>query len=176
MEIRQERKTEYQTIEQVIIKAFENMEMSDQTEHILVRRLRDTEGYIPELALVAIKGGEIVGHILLTKIKINNGEHSVTSLALAPVSVLPREQNQGVGKKLVHKALQHAKQLGFQSVIVLGHPEYYAKFGFAPASHFDIKAPFKVPDEAFMALELEKGSLEKVSGIVDYPPAFSYVQ
>ncbi|SFJ25555.1 Predicted N-acetyltransferase YhbS [Halobacillus dabanensis] len=173
MVIRQEQETEYQMIERVIIKAFENLERSDQTEHKLVTKLRNTEGYIPELALVATEDGEIVGHILLTKIQINNGTHSVTSLALAPVSVLPREQNKGIGKKLVQKGLQHAKQLGFPSVIVLGHPDYYVKFGFAKASSFDIHAPFEVPDEAFMALELEKGALEKVSGIVDYPPAFS---
>jgi predicted N-acetyltransferase YhbS len=173
MEIRQERKTDYHRIEQVIIKAFENIEMSDQTEHKLVTKLRNTGGYIPELALVAVKDGEVVGYILLTKVQINKGKHAVTSLALAPVSVLPRQQNQGIGKKLVDDALQYAKRLGFQSVIVLGHPDYYVKFGFAPASRFDIQAPFEVPDDAFMALELEKGALENVSGVVHYPAAFS---
>ncbi len=96
----------------------------------------------------------------------------IKSLALAPVSVLPEYQNKGIGKDLIHKALEQAKELGHQSIVVLGHPEYYPKFGFEKASQWGIEASFEVPDEAFMAIELYKNSLENVSGIVEYSSVF----
>ncbi|WP_406944340.1 GNAT family N-acetyltransferase [Halobacillus sp. SY10] len=172
MQIRAEKKEDFSTIELVILKAFENAEMSDQTEHQLVGRLRDSDAYIPELSLVAEEKYEILGHIMLTKINIGE-EESVKSLALAPVSVLPSYQNQGIGKSLMEHSLKKARELGYESVIVLGHPGYYSKFGFQPASQYGITAPFEVPDEAFMALELKRGALEKVSGTVHYSPEFS---
>ncbi|RDY72032.1 N-acetyltransferase [Halobacillus trueperi] len=172
MQIRAEQKEDFPTIELVIFKAFENAEMSDQTEHQLVGRLRDSDAYIPELSLVAEEKYEILGHIMLTKINIGE-EESVKSLALAPVSVLPSYQNQGIGKSLMEHSLKKARELGYESIIVLGHPEYYSKFGFQPASQYGIIAPFEVPDEAFMALELKRGALEKVLGTVHYSPEFS---
>lgn len=171
MQIRAERKEDFPTIERVIVKAFENVEMSDQTEHQLVDRLRDSEAYIPELSLVAEEKGEILGHILLTKITIGE-EDSVLSLTLAPVSVLPSNQKQGIGKSLIEHSLEKARELGYESIIVLGHPDYYSKFGFQPASKYGIKAPFEVPDEAFMGLELRRGALKEVSGTVYYSPKF----
>ena len=104
-----------------------------------------------------------MGHILLSKIKISEAE----SLALAPVSVLPEYQNIGVGGLLITEALKDAKELGYNSVVVLGHPEYYPKFGFKKASLWGIKAPFDVPDEAFMAIELSGNALSEVSGLLN---------
>lgn len=90
-------------------------------------RIRNSNVFIPELSLVAMDNDDNkqVGHILLSKIKIKNEDQVVESLALAPVSVLPEYQNQGVGKLLISKALQKAKELRFNSVVVLGHPEYF---------------------------------------------------
>ncbi|MUK90608.1 GNAT family N-acetyltransferase [Ornithinibacillus sp. L9] len=173
IEVRQEHPKDYKTIEQVVKLAFEDVEQSDHTEHQLVARLRNSEAYIPELALVANNDTEeLIGHILLTKIKIKNDNQQVDSLALAPVSVSPEYQNKGVGIHLVTNALKKAKDLGYQSVIVLGHPKYYPKFGFKRASMWGIKAPFLVADEVFMALELHENSLENVSGVVEYSSAF----
>lgn len=115
---------------------------------------------------------EIVGHILLSKIKINNDNQFAESLALAPVSVLPEYQNKGIGRLLILEALKKAKELEYNSVVVLGHPEYYPKFGFEKASSWGIKAPFEVPEEAFMALELQENALYNISGVVEYPSAF----
>lgn len=127
----------------------------------------------PELSLIA-KGqdNEIVGHILLSKIKIINKDKTVDSLALAPVSVLPEHQKKGIGSQLIHAALKKAKEVGYQSVIVLGHKDYYPKFGFKQARLWNIQAPFDVSDEVFMALELTKNFLENVQGIVHYSNAF----
>lgn len=81
-------------------------------------------------------------------------------------------QNKGIGKYLIEKSLEKEKELGFQSVIVLGHPKYYQKFGFRESSLWQIKAPFEVPEEALMAIELQKGSLDNISGLVECPNVF----
>lgn len=99
-------------------------------------------------------------------------EKEYESLALAPVSVLPEYQNRGIGNKLILESLRLAKDIGFKSVIVLGHDKYYPRFGFKPASIWGIKAPFDVPDEVFMALELENRSLDEITGTVAYSKAF----
>lgn len=169
--IRQERPSDYQLTEKVIESAFSTVEISDKTEHEMVSRLRRSDAFVPELSLVA-EGNEIVGHILLTKVNIVNENEKVESLALAPVSVLSEFQSKGIGKRLIEEALRKAKELGFESVIVLGHPTYYPKFGFKKASIWGIKPPFEVPDEVFMALELKESALDGVSGVVEYPREF----
>ncbi|WP_455367207.1 GNAT family N-acetyltransferase, partial [[Eubacterium] cellulosolvens] len=114
----------------------------------------------------------IVGHILFSKIKIR-GEKDHETLALAPMAVLPKFQKQGIGGKLIREGLNKARELGFDSVIVLGHNEYYPRFGFERASKWNITCPFEVPDEAFMAIELNPGALSVKAGIVEYPKEFS---
>ncbi|MBM7621224.1 putative N-acetyltransferase YhbS [Bacillus tianshenii] len=169
--VRQEQPSDYQLTEKVIERAFSTVEISDKTEHEMVSLLRRSEAFVPELSLVA-EGNEIVGHILLTKVNIVNENEKVESLALAPVSVVSEFQSKGIGKRLIEEALRKAKELGFESVIVLGHPTYYPKFGFKKASILGIKPPFEVPDEVFMALELKESALDGVSGVVEYPREF----
>lgn len=172
--IRQELIEEYISTEEVVKKAFLHEEYSNQKEHELVNKIRKTDAFIPELSLVALnQDKEIVGHILLSKIKIVDEDQSVTSLALAPVAVAPEYQKRGIGSQLIQTSLNKAKEIGFQSVIVLGHPGYYPKFGFKPASLWNIRAPFEVPNEIFMALELTENSLENVQGVVHYSKPFS---
>lgn len=170
MIIRPEKTNEYTITEKVVKEAFKNSEYSDQSEHLLVSRLRKRPDFIPELSLVAIEN-KIVGHILFTKIEIA-GEEKFESLSLAPVSVLPEFQNKGIGGRLILAGIKKAKEMGFESVIVLGHKQYYPKFGFQKASKWGIKCPFEVPDEVFMAIELKNGSLLGKSGIVKYPKEF----
>lgn len=172
--IRQEQVEDYEITEKVVECAFANAEHSDKKEHNLVSRVRKSNAFIPKLSLVAIdkENNEILGHIILSKIKITNESQTAESLALAPVSVLPEYQNKGVGRLLILEALKEAKDLGYNSVVVLGHPEYYPKFGFKKASLWGIKAPFEVPDEAFMAIQLHENALNKVSGVVEYPSVF----
>ncbi|MFS0821913.1 GNAT family N-acetyltransferase [Bacillus sp. 1P02SD] len=172
--IRQEIHEDYYETEEVVRRAFINEEYSDKTEHFLVNRIRNSDAFIPELSLVSVnQEDKIVGHILLSKIQINDGVRSVESLALAPVSVIPEFQRRGIGSQLIRAALEKTKELGYQSVIVLGHKEYYPRFGFKQANIWNIKAPFDVPNELFMALELADGSLENVQGVVEYSAAFS---
>ncbi|QAT62933.1 N-acetyltransferase [Acidilutibacter cellobiosedens] len=171
--IRQETEKDYKLSETVVEKAFKNAEHTDHKEHLLVAKLRKGGAFIPELSLVAELDGEIVGHIMLTKLLIENEGSKYDSLALAPVSVVPEHQNKGIGSALISESLKIAKEIGFKSVIVLGHDKYYPRFGFKPASTWGIKAPFDVPDEFFMALELGDGALEDISGTVVYSKEFS---
>lgn len=170
--IRQERETDYKTIKKLVEEAFRNVVHSDHNEHLLVERLRKSDDYIDKLSLVAEFNGQIVGHIMLSKLIIESSEERNDSLALAPLSVLPDYQNKGIGSKLIKEALRLAKETGYKSVIVLGDNKYYSMFGFKPASNWKVKAPFEVADEYFMALELEDGGLDGVRGTVAYSKEF----
>jgi len=171
--IRQETQDDYSWVIELTEKAFETLEISDHNEGKLVDTLRKANTFIEELSLVAELNGQIVGHILFTPIIINNGEQQFQSLVLAPVSVLPAFQKQGIGAELSLAGHQKAKELGFQSVILIGHPEYYPRFGYKPASTWGIKTHYELPsDDVFMAVELTEGALSNVSGMVIFPPEF----
>lgn len=141
----------------------------------LVDLLRETVGFIPELSLVAEVDGRVVGHLLLTEIRIHGEHRHYPALALAPMSVTPELQNQGIGSALVREGLTRARDLGHAVVVVLGHAEYYPRFGFEPASHYRIRAPFPVPDDSFMVYALVPGALDDIEGVVRYPPEFDTV-
>lgn len=168
MIIRQEKPQDILAVYDVVKAAFEHMAFASHDEQDLVNRLRKSAAFIPELSLVAEQDGRIVGHILFTKMKI--GEH--LSLALAPVAVLPEFHGQGIGSALILEGHRIARELGYRSVIVVGHAYYYPRFGYRWASLYGIKAPFEVPQDAFMALELVPGGLNGVSGMIEYAPEF----
>ena len=171
--IRKEEPKDYKEVFKLIEKAFESEQMSNHKEQFLVERLRKSNAFVPELSLVAEIENKIVGHILLTKLKIKNGQDTFDSLALAPVSVLPEFQGKGIGGKLIIKSHKTAKELGYKSIILLGHEKYYPKFGYKQADRFDIELPFEVPKENCMAIELVENGLNEVSGIVEYPKEFN---
>ena len=142
----------------------------------LVDLLRQSAAFVPALSLVATHSNKLVGHILFSKIIIvDERQNEFQSLALAPMAVRPDFQKSGIGGQLIKKGLEVAKNLGFKSVIVLGHEHYYPKFGFEPAEKWNIKAPFEVPSSVFMAIELVKDGLKNISGKVVYPKAFETV-
>lgn len=171
--IRQEEEKDYKEVFQLTEEAFREMEHSDHQEHFLVEKLRKSDAFIPELSLVAEdETGKIAGHILFTKIKIENGSDSFESLALAPVSVKPEYQNQRVGGKLILQGHHIARELGYRSVILIGHENYYPRFGYEKTSNFGISFPFEIPEENGMAVELIKDGLKEVRGTVKYPEEF----
>jgi predicted N-acetyltransferase YhbS len=170
--IRQEESTDFQEVFNVIENAFRSEKFSDKREQFLVERLRKSSAFIPELSLVAVFENVIVGHILLTKLKVKNTKTQFESLALAPVSVLPEYQGNGIGGKLIVKAHKIAKQLGHKSIVLLGHEKYYPRFGYVLAEQFGIELPFDAPKENCMAIELINNGLTGVSGTVEYPKEF----
>jgi len=170
--IRQENDKDRVAVHGLIERAFATEEFSDQKEHLMVERLRGTEAFIPELSLVAECGDKLVGHILLTRIRILQGSKVTESLALAPVSVLPGFQRKGIGSLLIKEAHQRARKMGYGSVIVLGHENYYPRFGYQRAELYGIEFPFDAPAANCMAIELKKNSLKAAGGKVAYPPEF----
>ena len=166
--IRAEKQTDYAEINYVITEAFKTAVHSDGNEQDLVKALRKSTSYIPELSLVAVDNDKIVGHILFTKAKVNN--HEV--LALAPLSVLPQYQRKGIGLSLIQTGHKIAKEFGYDFSVVLGYPEYYSKSGYIPASRYGIKAPFIVDDEYFMALCLTNNPFP-LNGVMKYDDAFN---
>lgn len=168
--IRTEKLEDYASVYEINKLAFNRNEEAN-----MVNELRSCESFIPELSLVAELNGEIVGHILFTKVKISDNTDFHQSLSLAPVCVKPEHQKKHIGARLILSGLDKAKELGFQSVIVLGNDKYYPKFGFEPAKKWNIFPPFEVPSSYFMARELQKNALKKVKGVVLYPEPFTRV-
>ena len=167
--IRKEEEKDYKKVYEVNCLAFQQ-----EDESKLIEKIRKGKNFIPELSLVAEIDDEIIGHILFSKIKIV-GDFVFDSLTLAPMAVIPEFQKQGIGSKLIKKGIEKAKELNFDSIIVLGHKEYYPKFGFQKASKWNIKCPFEVPEEAFMAIELTEKAFEGKAGTVRYPDEFMEV-
>jgi putative acetyltransferase len=124
----------------------------------------------PIVSLVACLADELVGHIFFSPVTLH-GEADLQLMGLAPMAVAPGRQNSGIGSLLVGAGLDRCRAIG--AVVVLGHPDYYPRFGFVPASGFSIDSEYDVPDEVFMAQELVPGALRQVTGRIHYHPAFA---
>jgi putative acetyltransferase len=134
----------------------------------LVDRLRD-EGAVLG-SFVAEQDGQLVGHILFSRILIETASDSLPAVSLAPVAVAPAQQRRGVGAELIRHGLDWLRGRGEQVVTVLGNPGYYSRFGFSTDRARVLASPF--PADAYMALELLPGALDDVRGVVRYPAAF----
>jgi len=173
LSIRKERAADYEQVHVVVESAFKTMEHSSGTEQDIVRRLRDSPAFIPELSLVAELSGDIIGHIMISKVIISSdGQSPQTTLSLAPVSVAPRYQNQGVGSALIQRGHEKAKDLGYSSIVLIGHESYYPRFGYRRADEVGISFPFPSPLKNCMVVELVPNALDGVYGVVQYPEAF----
>lgn len=171
--IRHEENTELSSICKLIESAFAEIQESDHQEHHLVDRLHKSDTYIPELSLTAkTDKGKIVGYILLTKVEIVSGKEAKTSLAIAPLAVLPEYQNRGIGGMLLKEAHKRAAALGYETAVLLGHKDYYPRFGYCKAADYGIKFPFDVPSEYCQVIELIPNALRSTKGIVRYPTVF----
>jgi len=140
-------------------------------EAIIINKLRDNcEGL---LSLVAIEMEKIVGHILFSPAIIEGKQGVIKGMGLAPMAVLPEMQRQGVGARLVINGREYLRQIHFPFIIVLGHPEYYPRFGFELASRYGITSQWEgVPDEAFMILWLDKLMINHATGVAKYRDEF----
>ena len=130
------------------------------------------------LSLVAVEDNQVVGHVLLSPVTIGSTERAdpmFSAVGLGPMAVLPERQRCCIGSALVLTALYGARKAGHDCVVVLGHAKYYPRFGFVPASRFDLRCEYNVPDEVFMATELRDGALSEHKGLVRYQPEFDQV-
>ena len=139
----------------------------------LVEKLHSRQVFT--LSLIATCEERVVGHILFSPVTIESESLSFAAVGIGPMAVLPDYQRRGIGSQLVRAGLGECERLGHEIVVVLGHPDYYPRFGFVPASTYGIKCEYEVPDETFMVLELSKGALAGRSGTVKYQPEFRNV-
>jgi predicted N-acetyltransferase YhbS len=160
--IKCEEKTEFEMIYDFVREAFATAAVSDGCEQDLVNMLRTSENYIPELALVAIDNGQLVGHIMLTKFAFER------MLLLAPLAIKLDYRHQGIGTKLVQRAFELAKQMNYTSVVVLGDPNYYSRFGFRPSINFGITCTNEIPSKNVQIVELQEGALDSVNGTISF--------
>jgi putative acetyltransferase len=166
MEVRAEKPEDVEAIRRVNVAAF-----GRESEAVLVDQLR---GVASTFSFVAVEREQIVGHIFFSPVEIE-GEcaNELLVLGLAPVAVLPNYQRQGIGSLLIRHSLKECARLGFKAIFVLGSPAYYPRFGFIPAKQKGLGCEYKVPDEAFMVLELKTGGLEGSVGTVKYRSEFN---
>ena len=129
----------------------------------------------PFISLVAVVDDQVVGHISFSPVSIESPKGTFNAMGLAPMSVKPEYQNQGIGSQLVRAGLDQCARIGETNVVVLGHPRYYPRFGFVPASQKGLRCEYDVPDDTFMVLELAPGSLAGRTGLVRYHPDFAKV-
>jgi putative acetyltransferase len=166
LEIRAERPEDVEAVRAIHLAAF-----GRASEAKLVDRLRSVASTV---SCVAVQAGHIVGHIFFSPVTIGGScPDPGLVMGLAPLAVLPDCQRQGIGTLLVRQGLADCAHLGCKAVVVLGHPNYYPRFGFIPAREKAIDCTYPVPDEVFMVLELVAGALQHCSGIVQYRPEFA---
>ena len=166
--IRQERPEDVAEVRRVNELAFEQ-----PAEANLVDKLR--QACADALSLVAVDDG-VVGHILFTPVVAESGARRVAGMGLAPMAVAPDHQRQGIGSKLVRRGLDMLRQRGCPFVVVVGHPEYYPRFGFEPASTRGLVSQWDgIPDAAFMVLILDANAMTGVSGVARYREEFDEV-
>ena len=165
--IRPERPGDEPEIGKVLRLAF-----GQEDEELLVGQLRaDGQG---TLSLAAVEGDRIVGHVLFCPLTVRTLHGPTEALALAPLAVLPSHQRRGIGTRLVREGLAAVAAAGHRIVTVLGHPEFYTRFGFTTEAAEPLYVPF--PAHAWMALELVPGALNGVRGPVVYPKAFGIAE
>ncbi|MDR1668869.1 MAG: GNAT family N-acetyltransferase [Oscillospiraceae bacterium] len=142
-------------------------------EHLLTHRLRAAGGFVPELNYVALADGELAGHIIYSKSRIerDNGE-ALETLTFGPLTVRPDMQRKGIGKALMRRTFDEAKRLGYPGVIIFGHPDYYPRVGFRRASEFGITTSDGKSFDALMAYPLCDGALDGAAGKYYIDPVY----
>ena len=167
--VRQERRGDRAAIRRVVTAAFGRRAEAD-----LIDALSKSEAWVPELSLVAEEDRAVVGHVAATRASVRTVAGDVGLLALAPLAVAPDRQRRGIGAALVRAAIAIAEARGERAIVLIGHPSYYPRFGFEPASSRRLTSVFAPGDHApsFFALELRAGALTGVEGPVLYALPF----
>ena len=167
--VRAEVPEDIRAIDVVNLSAFQG-----EAEARLVSAVRASADFVPDLSLVAELNGRIVGHLLLSKVKLQTTSESRTVLALGPMSVVPSQSHRGIGSVLIQSAVARARDMRYQAIVVAGQPEYYERFDFKPAATWKLTSNLRIPADAITAMELVSGALAG-GGQVLYPAAFAEI-
>ena len=167
IEIRKENPDDYDDV-----RAINDLAFGQSIEGEIVKSIRDACDEI--VSLVALNDGEIVGHILFSPVLVRNDGKEIKAMGLGPMAVLPKFQKQGIGTLLVNEGIKIIKNSKYHFIVVLGHPDYYPRFGFEKASKYELVPQWDgIPDEAFMVLFLDTSAINLFSGVVQYRDEFS---
>ena len=167
--IRSETENDFDSIRSVNDLAFDRPE-----ESRLVDNLRQLPEFDPRLSLVAEREGKVIGHALFFPIYIQGEDgEEYPCLSLGPIAVVPEYQKRGIGGVLIEAGHRTALELDYTAVLLLGHPEYYPRFGYLPAEKWELTNPWQIEGDPWMGVELVKGALECKAGLAVYPQAFN---
>ena len=151
------------------IRAVNEVAFESPAEADIVDALRSKGAEL--VSLVADRDGVVLGHILFSPVSLA-GCGELKLMGLGPMAAVPRHQREGIGSALVREGLNRCVLLGVHAVVVVGHPWFYPRFGFAAASGYGLRCEYDVPDDVFMIAELARGALRAVSGLIRYDAAF----
>jgi len=163
--IRPEARGDHARVRVVNVAAFETPAEADLVDALRIQAR-------PLVSLVAEEDGAIAGHIMFSPVTLP-GHPALALMGLAPMAVEPARQRAGIGSALVRAGLEACRRLAAGAVVVLGHPDYYPRFGFVPGVRIGLGCEYDVPAEAFMVLELRPGALRGATGRVQYHAAFA---
>jgi len=166
IEIRTERPQDAATVREVLLQAFGRPQEADVVDALRLERA-------DMLSLVAVVEGHVVGHILFSPAALESKDHTVEGMGLAPLAVVPEHQKKDIGAALVRAGLAQLEKTPCPFVIVLGHPDYYRRFDFEPASRYGIGSEWDVPEDAFMIRMLDEAAMQGISGVARYRPEFA---
>ncbi|MFU8851321.1 GNAT family N-acetyltransferase [Micromonospora sp. SL1-18] len=178
LRLRPEDPADEELVARVLAGAFARPDVATPPEVGLVDELRHSDAWIPELAMVAEYGGEVVGYALLTRVRVLTDDSAYPALALGPVAVSPHRRRIGHGTAVVQAALDAATELGERLVVVLGDPTFYRRFGFSRADRMGLTSPWSGLGDPWQALVLPPSVGDEVSppsGEVVFPPPWSKV-
>jgi putative acetyltransferase len=164
VEVRTEVPEDYPAVHEAHVRAF-----GGDAEARLVELLRDRGN--AAVALVAVVDGQIVGHIVFSPVTVAQAPDDCRAVGLGPMAVLPEFQNRGIGSQLVTEGLEACRRAGYAVAVVLGHTNYYPRFGFSRAKDHGLQSEYNAPN-AFMVMELTKGMLQQIAGLVEYVAEF----
>jgi putative acetyltransferase len=164
--VREELPEDISAVRLVNVRAFGRTQEAD-----IIDKLRQNCSDL--LSLVAVRQNDVVGHILFSPTTVESEDRSTQGMGLAPIVVRPDCQRQGIGSELIRAGIEELKSNRCAFIVVLGHPQYYPRFGFERASRYGIRSEWQVPDEAFMILMLDESEMRSVSGVAKYRPEFA---
>jgi putative acetyltransferase len=168
MDVRSERLDDIERVREINLEAFET-----ETEANLVNALRNSG--IHYISLVFVKNNEVMGHIFFSPVELAGDTSGLRIMGLGPMAVHPKFQNKGIGSSLIKAGIERCKSEGVDIIVVLGHPNYYPRFGFEPSIKYGIKSEYEVPDDVFMVLGLNNYALKNKQGTIKYNKAFNSV-